>query len=187
MAAMLRVLGIDPALRVTGYGAIERRTDRTVLTEAGVISPRIDQPLEQRLHELHGGLRDVIAQTRPNLIVIEELYTVYKNPQTAILMGHARGVMCLAGAQAGIPVHTLGHSHVKRALVGSGAARKEQVNAMVVRLLGLRSAPKPNDVSDALAIALAYLNIEGTSPAIVAASTDGVFRAKQRAMLARAR
>lgn len=74
-------------------------------------------------------------------------------------MGHARGVLCLASAQAGVTVHSLGHARVKRALVGAGSARKEQVNAMVTRLLGLRRAPEPNDVSDALALALAFLNV----------------------------
>jgi crossover junction endodeoxyribonuclease RuvC len=108
---------------------------------------------------LHVATCEVIAATRPDAIVIEELYTTYKNPVTAILMGHARGVLCLAGAQAGLPVYTLGHAHVKRALTGSGGARKDQVNAMVTRLLGLRRAPEPNDVSDALALALAYMNI----------------------------
>ena len=154
----LRVLGIDPALRVTGYGAIERVGERIALIEAGIVAPSVDRPLEERLRELHAGIADIILQTRPDVIVIEELYSTYKNPTTAILMGHARGVMCLAGAQARLPVFTLGHSYVKRALIGSGSARKEQVNAMVTRLLRLRVAPKPNDVSDALAIALAYLN-----------------------------
>ncbi len=82
-------------------------------------------------------------------------------------MGHARGVICLASAQAGVRGHTLGHARVKRALVGSGSARKEQVNAMVTQLLGLRVAPKPNDVSDALALALAFLNVtERRTPGI---------------------
>jgi crossover junction endodeoxyribonuclease RuvC len=159
MRASLRVLGIDPALRVTGYGVVERGTRGLALVEAGVIAPRTDAPLEVRLRELHDGIAEVVAATQPHVVVIEELYTTYKNPSTAILMAHARGVLCLAGAQAGVTVHTLGHSHVKRALVGSGSARKDQVNAMVVRLLSLRSSPRPNDVSDALALALAYLNI----------------------------
>lgn len=159
MRAPLRVLGIDPALRVTGYGVIERGERGTALVEAGVIAPRTDAPLELRLRELHDGITEVVAATRPHVVVIEELYTTYKNPSTAILMAHARGVLCLAGAQAGLCVHTIGHSHVKRALVGSGSASKDQVNAMVVRLLSLRSAPHPNDVSDALALALAYLNV----------------------------
>ncbi len=155
----MRILGIDPALRVTGYGAIEERSGRSTLIEAGVIAPNVRLRLEERLRELHAATCEVIAATRPDAIVIEELYTTYKNPVTAILMGHARGVLCLAGAQSGLPVYTLGHSHVKRALTGSGSARKDQVNAMVTRLLGLRHAPEPNDVSDALALALAYLNI----------------------------
>ncbi|HET6274891.1 MAG TPA: crossover junction endodeoxyribonuclease RuvC [Candidatus Cybelea sp.] len=152
-------MGLDPALRTTGYGAIERSNGRVQLIEAGVVVPRANGRLEERLRELHAGICEVIAATQPQLVVIEELYTSYVNPRTAVLMGHARGVLCLASAQAGISVHSLGHAHVKRALVGSGSARKEQVNAMVTRLLGLRQAPKPNDVSDALALALAYLNV----------------------------
>lgn len=155
----MRILGLDPALRVTGYGVIQSSGRNVSLVEAGVVAPRVDQRLEERLAQLHAGVAEILAETKPDIVVIEELYTSYKNPTTAILMGHARGVMCLASAQAGLSVHTLGHSHVKRALVGSGAARKDQVNAMVTRLLKLKSAPKPNDVSDALAIALAYMNI----------------------------
>ena len=75
------------------------------------------------------------------------------------MIGHARGILCLASAQAGVAVHTLGHARVKRALLGSGRARKEQVNAMVTQLLNLRRLPKPHDVSDALALALAFLNV----------------------------
>lgn len=179
----LRILGIDPALRVTGYGAIERDADRLRLIEAGVIAPRPERALEDRLRDLHAGIVDVLAQTRPDLVVIEELYTTYKNPKTAILMGHARGVLCLASAQAGVAVHTLGHAYVKRALVGSGAARKDQINAMVTRLLRLRSAPKPNDVSDALALALAYVNIEAVPDALVAARGDAAFRKRQRDLI----
>jgi crossover junction endodeoxyribonuclease RuvC len=155
----VRILGIDPALRSTGYGVIERRNGGLRLIEAGVVTPRAGGTLEQRLCELHAGICEVIAQTQPEMVVIEELYSTYKNPLTALLMGHARGVLCLASAQAGIAVHTLGHAYVKRALLGSGSARKEQVNTMVTRLLGLRQAPKPNDVSDALALALAFLNV----------------------------
>lgn len=165
-AAPLRILGLDPALRVTGYGVVECRARGITLIEAGVVSPRIDRPLEERLAELYSGITEVVMETRPDVVVIEELYTSYKNPSTAVLMGHARGVMCLASAQARIPVRTLAHAHVKRALVGSGAASKDQVNAMVVHLLRLRSAPKPNDVSDALAIALAYVNVSREMPCL---------------------
>lgn len=155
----MRILGIDPALRTTGYGVVEGNRSRVRLIEAGIVAPQVRASLEERLSELHAGICEVIAQTRPESVVIEELYTVYRNPLTAILMAHARGVLCLAAAQAGLAVHTLGHAHVKRALIGSGSARKEQVNAMVTQLLRLRSAPKPDDVSDALALALAFLNM----------------------------
>lgn len=155
----LRVLGIDPGLRVTGYGVVEQRGSRMYLVEAGIVAPDVRGPLEVRLRQLHDGIRTVLAATSPACIVIEELYTTYKNPMTAILMAHARGVLALAGAQSGLPVRTLGHSLVKRALIGSGSARKEQVGAMVTQLLRLQRAPEPNDVSDALALAIAFLNV----------------------------
>jgi len=153
-----RVLGIDPGLRTTGYGVIEFLSGRSRLIEAGVVTPKVSGSLEARLHELHAGICAVVQSTQPTVMVIEELYTTYKNPLTAIMMGHARGVLCLAGAQNNVPVHTLAHSLVKRALIGSGAARKDQVNQMVTQLLGLRRRPEPNDVSDALALALAFCN-----------------------------
>lgn len=156
-----RILGVDPGLRTTGYGVIDVSSGRARLIEAGVVRPRITGTLEQRLRELHEGISAVVSSTCPEAMVIEELYTTYKNPGTAIMMGHARGVLCLAGAQHGVPVHTLAHSLVKRALVGSGAAKKDQVNKMVTQLLGLRRCPEPNDVSDALALALAFFNRTG--------------------------
>jgi crossover junction endodeoxyribonuclease RuvC len=156
----VRILGIDPALRITGYGVIESLRARVRLIEAGVVTPRNGAPLEQRLRQLHAGIAKVIEQTRPERIVIEELYISYRNPATAVLMAHARGVLCLAAAQADVPVHALAHARVKRALVGSGSARKSQINAMVTHLLGLRQAPKPDDVSDALALALAFANMQ---------------------------
>jgi crossover junction endodeoxyribonuclease RuvC len=103
---------------------------------------------------------DVVRSTAPHCMVIEELWTSYKNPTTAVLMGHARGVIALAAGREGIALHHLGHSLVKRALAGSGAARKSQVSGMVVSLLGLAATPEPEDVSDALALAIAFANIE---------------------------
>lgn len=153
---MQRILGIDPGLRITGYGVIDYAAGKVNLVEAGVIAPKNGASLQQRLHELHDGITEVVSSTKPNVIVVEELYTSYKNPRTAIMMGHARGVLCLAGAQHGVAVHTIAHSLVKRALIGSGAAKKDQVNRMVTQLLGLRRRPHPNDVSDALALALAF-------------------------------
>ncbi|MBV9736851.1 MAG: crossover junction endodeoxyribonuclease RuvC, partial [Candidatus Eremiobacteraeota bacterium] len=145
----LRVLGIDPGLRVTGYGAIECDDGAVSLLEAGIVAPDASASLEERLSALHRGICEVVAATRPEAVVIEELFSAYRNPLTAVMMGHARGVLCLAAAQQHIRVHALAHSAVKRALTGSGAARKEQVRSMVIQLLGLKSVPQPPDVSDA--------------------------------------
>lgn len=153
---MTRILGVDPGLRTTGYGIVELSGGRTKLVEAGVIQPPADARLEERLWELHAAMDEIVRTLRPDCMVVEELWTAYRNPSTAVLMGHARGVLCLAGGQNGVEVHTLAHALVKRALVGNGAASKEQVKKMVVQLLGLRKTPQPDDVSDALAIAIAF-------------------------------
>ncbi len=157
----LRVLGIDPGLRVTGYGAIECNGSAVALLEAGIVAPDVRATLEDRLASLHRGICEVVAATRPDAVVIEELFSAYRNPLTAVMMGHARGVLCLAAAQQRVSVHALAHSAVKRALTGSGAARKEQVRSMVVQLLRLKEQPEPTDVSDALALALAFAHRSG--------------------------
>jgi crossover junction endodeoxyribonuclease RuvC len=151
----MRVLGVDPGLRATGYGVLARVSGAPRLIEAGVIVPKAAAPLENRLGELFDALVAVIDATRPDIVVLEEVWSAPRSPATAILMGHARGVLCLAAHRFGIPVRTLGHSMVKRIVAGSGAATKDQVNRMIVQRLGLREAPRPADVSDALALALA--------------------------------
>ncbi|MDE2572768.1 MAG: crossover junction endodeoxyribonuclease RuvC [bacterium] len=155
------ILGVDPGLVRTGYGAIDvgARGAQPRLVEAGIVEPNGRESLERRLAALFDGFREVLLAVSPEVVVIEELYTVYRNPQTAILMGHARGVCALAAGQAGTPLRHLGHSAVKRALVGHGTAKKEQVARMVAALLHLAEVPEPNDVSDALALALAYANV----------------------------
>jgi crossover junction endodeoxyribonuclease RuvC len=158
----VRILGVDPGLRVTGYGAVEIGDRGPRLLEAGVIAPRTAASLEDRLGELYRAMCIVIAETAPAVMAVEELYTAYRNPTTAVLMGHARGVICLAASTHGVGVRHLVHSLVKRALVGSGSARKEQINRMVMQQLRLTSRPEPDDVSDALALALALGNIERT-------------------------
>ena len=156
MAAQKRILGVDPGLRTTGYGIIDAQNGRIRLVEAGVISPNPQGSLEERLAELYAAMVDIVRSLQPECMVVEELWTGYRNPSTAVLMGHARGVLCLAGGENGVTVQTLAHTLVKRALVGSGAARKEQVKKMVMHLLSLRTQPKPDDVSDALALAIAF-------------------------------
>jgi crossover junction endodeoxyribonuclease RuvC len=158
----VRILGVDPGLRVTGYGAIVCDERGPHLLEAGTIAPSAAAPLERRLGQLHAELRAVLEAIRPDVMVIEELWSAYKHPTTAVLMGHARGVLCLAAHDSGVPVRHLVHSLVKRTLVGSGAATKDRVKRMVVHELHLTTLPQPSDVSDALALALAFVNIERT-------------------------
>jgi len=160
-----RVLGVDPGLRTTGYGVIDLRADGTLrLVEGGVVQSKASLPLEQRLVQLHDGIGEVLRATSPSCMVIEELWTAYEHPQTAVLMGHARGVIALAAGTHGIDVHHLAHSMVKRALTGNGNARKEQVGTMVAQLLGLAGPPKPADVGDALGLAIAFALRDGATP-----------------------
>jgi crossover junction endodeoxyribonuclease RuvC len=155
-----RILGVDPGLRTTGYGVIELRAGALRLVEGGVLQPNPKETLERRLVQLHDAMLEVVRATRPDCMVLEELWTAYEHPQTAVLMGHARGVLALAAGEHGVPVQHLAHALVKRVLAGSGSATKSQVKGMVVQLLGLAAPPHPDDVSDALAIAIAYANVE---------------------------
>ena len=155
-----RILGVDPGLRTTGYGVVEVRDGALRLVEGGVLQPNPKETLERRLLQLHDGMTEVVRATRPDCMVVEELWTAYEHPQTAVLMGHARGVIALVAGTHGVALHDLAHASVKRALTGSGSAAKSQVKGMVVQLLGLAAPPHPDDVSDALALAIAFANVE---------------------------
>lgn len=154
---IVRVLGVDPSLHVTGYGVVERNGVALRLVEGGVIAPAHGDRLSDRLAELQRGLADVIQTFRPDVMIVEEVFSRTAYPRTAILMAHARGALVCAAANAGVPVYDYAATAVKRALVGRGAATKQQVAAMVVQALRLRKAPAPADVTDALALAIAYL------------------------------
>ncbi|HUT09495.1 MAG TPA: crossover junction endodeoxyribonuclease RuvC [Thermoguttaceae bacterium] len=151
-----RILGIDPGLNITGYGVLEAGGGKLRLCEAGVIRGKTRGSLTARLAEIHRGVTEVIAVLQPGVMAVEELYSHYKRPRTAILMGHARGVICLAATQAGIPVVHYSATQVKKILTGSGRAPKSQVQLAIQRELGLPQLPDPPDVADALAIALCH-------------------------------
>jgi crossover junction endodeoxyribonuclease RuvC len=153
---MTRILGVDPGLNITGYAVIERRLGRLVLVEAGMIRGRSRGDLPARLAEIHEGLTDVIASLKPEALSLEELYSHYERPRTAILMGHARGVICLAATQAGIPVRSYSATQVKRLLTGNGRAPKSQVQQAICHEFALAAPPEPPDVADAMAIALCH-------------------------------
>ena len=155
----MRILGIDPGLERTGYGVIETldaAPGAMRLIEAGVVRTSPKDDLAARLAELHTGLSAVLAEFKPDAVAVEELYSHDKHPRTAILMGHARGVIFLAAAQAGLPVSSYGATHIKKALVGSGHASKHQVQRAIQSHFGLARAPEPADVADALAVALCH-------------------------------
>lgn len=155
----MRVLGIDPGLQVTGYGLLAARGAHVRVVEAGVVRTEQGKPLEERLRRLHDLASGVIAELRPDAIVVEDLYSHYRHPVTAILMGHARGVIFLAAAEAGVPVVSYGATRIKKSLTGQGRASKEQVQRMVQSALGLRRLPQPPDVADALTVALCHCNV----------------------------
>lgn len=160
----LRILGIDPGLNITGYGVLEVDGGRLRLCEAGVIRGKSKGSLTGRLLEIHEGVADVIASLHPNVMALEELYSHYERPRTAILMGHARGVICLAAAQSGIPVKHYAATQIKRILSGSGRAPKSQVQRAIQRELALATVPEPPDVADALAAALCHYYLKDKLP-----------------------
>jgi crossover junction endodeoxyribonuclease RuvC len=160
----VKVLGIDPGLVVTGYGVLEEEGRRIRLIEAGTIdSGDTKDALPLRLRRLHAELEDLIADHHPDVMALEQLYSHYEHPRTAILMGHARGVVVLAAGQHDIPLHHYAATQVKSALTGNGRASKEQIQNLVRRTFGLVETPRPPDVADAVAIALTHLYREGMS------------------------
>jgi crossover junction endodeoxyribonuclease RuvC len=152
----LRVLGIDPGLNITGYGVLEMTAAGPKVCEAGVVRGRTRGSLAARVAEIHEGVAEVIASLKPTVMALEELYSHYERPRTSILMGHARGVICLAGVQAGIPVVHYSATRIKKLLTGNGRAPKRQMQEAVQRELHLLQSPEPPDVADALAIALCH-------------------------------
>jgi len=153
----VRVLGVDPSLHITGYGVVERNGSGLRLIEGGTITAGKSAGLSERLADLQRGIADVISSLHPDVMIVEEVFARTAYPRTAILMAHARGALVCAAAVAGLPVYDYAATAVKRALVGRGAATKEQVASMVVDALRLRKRPSPPDVTDALALAIAYL------------------------------
>lgn len=148
------VLGIDPGTAVTGYGvvAVDARGQHE-LVECGVIRTTPREPLPQRLLDIHEGIVELIARHKPDRVAVESVFYA-RNVRTTIVLGHARGVILLAAAAAGVPIDELPPAEIKKAIAGTGAATKEQVQFMVARLLRLKQAPEPADAADGVAAAL---------------------------------
>lgn len=153
----MRVLGIDPGLRYTGFGCIDADAggQATGVVVAGVIRVPQRKPLGERLVHIHEGLTQIMVETKPDLVVVEQVFVHRDRPQTAMQMGHARGVMLLAAAQNNIETSELSPAEIKQAVTGNGRATKEQIQHAVTALLNLSVAPDQPDMADALAIAIA--------------------------------
>ena len=157
----MRILGIDPSVRSTGYGVIDCGGSILRLVEAGVIVTNARESFAQRLHDISASLEAVIKATHPDLVAIEEVFARAVNPKTTIMMAHARGALLAVAAHAGLGIVEFSATSVKRAVAGSGSASKQQVGAMVSHVLALTHTPRPADVTDALALAIACANRNG--------------------------
>ncbi len=155
------VLGIDPGLLRTGYAVLSAVPAPNPLREAGIIRLNPRQPLEWRLFELGVALSELLGTHRPAAVAVEALYAHYKHPRTAIRMAHARGVVFVEAARAGVPVINVAATQVKKTLTGHGHATKGQMQRAVAATLGLSVAPEPADVADAIAIALCGVQLRG--------------------------
>ncbi len=150
------ILGVDPGLNRTGYAIIERSNAAPQLREGGLIRSTPKQPLAQRVLELGRGLREVIDEFKPQVLVIEQVFSTAKYPKTAILMAHARGALLYAAADLNLAVVHYAPTQIKRLLTGSGHATKEQIQRAVQHELNLEQILEPNDVADACAAALCH-------------------------------
>jgi len=164
-------------LNITGYGVIEVHTDKLgkkipKLIEAGVIRTTAKKSLTFRVNEIHAGIADVITSFQPQSLAIEELYSHYARPRTAILMGHARGVICLAAAQQDVQVKHYGATRIKKMLTGNGHAPKSQMQTAIQREFHLTELPEPADVADALAVALCHLHLRDVADLDITKTTD---------------
>jgi len=165
--ATIRILGLDPGLARMGWGVVEMTGTRLVHVGHGVLTSDGKADLGRRLMVLHEGLAIVIATMRPAAIAVEQAF-VHKDPSAALKLGHARAVALLAGAQAALEIAEYTPNHIKKCVVGSGHAGKEQVLAMVRRLLPTANVEQA-DAADALAAAIAHAHLSGTRARIAAA------------------
>jgi crossover junction endodeoxyribonuclease RuvC len=145
----------------TGYGLVEPGPQGVSVLDAGVITTSAELPLESRVSMIYDGVATLLDKHQPAILALEDLYTEYRFPRTALLMAHARGVICLAARQRDVTISALAPAEVKRAIAAHGAASKSQIQHGVRRMLGLAVLPSPSHVADALALALTALSRAG--------------------------
>jgi crossover junction endodeoxyribonuclease RuvC len=149
------VLGVDPGSQRTGYGAVETDGRRHRLIEMGALAPGQRLALPDKLRHIHEGVAALIERLQPDVLAVEDVFHA-TNTRTALVLGHVRGVVLLAGSRAGLPVHEYPPATVKQQVTGFGRAEKSQVAFMVTRLLALEAEAEPGDATDALAVALCF-------------------------------
>lgn len=154
----MKILGIDPGLRVCGYAIIEATNPGEQLIEAGVVRTDSSKPIEHRLNQIAKDTSRLLRKFKPEILAVEELYSHYAHPKTAILMGQARGVILQTAAAAKVQVRSFSATRIKKAITGNGRASKTQVQNVIKSLLGLKILPEPPDVADAIAAALCCAN-----------------------------
>jgi crossover junction endodeoxyribonuclease RuvC len=154
------ILGVDPGSLRTGYGAIETDGRRHRLVEKGVLVSPARLPLSERLRHIHAGMSALIARLQPGALAVEDVFHAV-NTRTALVLGHVRGVILLAGAEAGVPIHEFPPATVKVQVTGFGRAEKTQVALMVAQLLDMPGKAQPGDASDALAVAVCQAHLQG--------------------------
>jgi crossover junction endodeoxyribonuclease RuvC len=153
------IIGIDPGLQVTGYGVLNSDGHNTSIVEAGVIRTSEGDGFEGRLNEIYTEVGDIIRQHSPDYIAIEELYSHYAHPRTAIVMGHARGMIFLQAARCGVPIVSYSATRIKKSLTGNGRASKGQIRRNIKSVLKLKDELMSPDTADALAAALCHHNV----------------------------
>ena len=152
----MKILGIDPGLRVCGYAVIEARDEK--LIEAGTLATEKTAELAERLNQIAGDIDSLLQRFAPEIVAVEELYSHYKHPKTVILMGHAGGVILQKAAAAKTEVKSFAATRIKKSLTGNGRASKEQMQRSIQSILALAELPQPADVADAIAVALCCAN-----------------------------
>lgn len=156
----MRILGVDPGLRRTGYGLVDVAAQSSIrLVEVGTIEPKEKDLIENRIYKIHAGLEKIIDEHHPDVLVLEKLYSHQKYPMTASLLGHVRGVICLLCAQKKIKLIEHSVKRIRKSLVGNGNATKEQTRSVVANLFKVNAAQLTLDASDALALALGHAHM----------------------------
>ena len=151
------ILGIDPGLRVTGFGILSTKNDKTEVIDYGVIEPDNKETLSKRLYTIYTDIEELIKVFSPNILAIEDIF-YGRNVKSAFYLGQARGIAMMCAAKHNMPVFEYSAKKVKQAITGNGNADKTQLQYMIKQIFNLKHLPTPLDASDAIGIALCHIN-----------------------------